>query len=94
MDKELDLAVTCYGKVKPLKYDLVLLPWGATEPHNLHLPYLTDCILSHDIALDAAKLAKTHYGIRCMVTRFIKVLFSRDKGKPFAAGYQEVGIVQ
>lgn len=58
MDKELDLAVTCYGKVKPLKYDLVLLPWGATEPHNLHLPYLTDCILSHDIALDAAKLAK------------------------------------
>lgn len=26
MDKELDLAVTCYGKVKPLKYDLVLLP--------------------------------------------------------------------
>lgn len=21
MDKELDLAVTCYGKVKPLKYD-------------------------------------------------------------------------
>ncbi len=54
MDKELDLAVTCYGKVKPLKYDLVLLPWGATEPHNLHLPYLTDCILSHDIALDAA----------------------------------------
>ena len=27
MDKELDLAVTCYGKVKPLKYDLVLLPW-------------------------------------------------------------------
>ena len=24
MDKELDLAVTCYGKVKPLKYDLVL----------------------------------------------------------------------
>ena len=65
MDKELDLAVTCYGKVKPLKYDLVLLPWGATEPHNLHLPYLTDCILSHDIALDAAKMAKTHYGIRC-----------------------------
>ena len=27
MDKELDLAVTCYGKVKPLKYDLVLLRW-------------------------------------------------------------------
>ena len=44
---------------------------GATEPHNLHLPYLTDCILSHDIALDAAKLAKTHYGIRCMVMPYV-----------------------
>ena len=50
---------------------MVLLPWGATEPHNLHLPYLTDCILSHDIALDAAKLAKTHYGIRCMVMPYV-----------------------
>ena len=29
MDKELDLAVTCYGKVKPLKYDLVLPPLGS-----------------------------------------------------------------
>lgn len=28
MDKELNLAVTCYGKVKPLKYDLVLLLGG------------------------------------------------------------------
>ncbi len=24
---------------------IVALPWGATEPHNLHLPYMTDCIL-------------------------------------------------
>lgn len=55
MEKEMDLAVTCYGKVKPLNYDLVILPWGATEPHNLHLPYLTDCILSHAIAIDAAQ---------------------------------------
>ena len=94
MDKELDLAVTCYGKVKPLKYDLVLLPWGATEPHNLHLPYLTDCILSHDIALDAAKLAKTHYGIRCMVMPYV-IAGSQNPGQrarifclsPFVLGY-------
>ena len=54
MEREIDLAVSCYGKVRPLTYDMVLLPWGATEPHNLHLPYLTDCILSHDIAVDVA----------------------------------------
>ena len=28
MDKELDLAVTCYGKVKPLKYDFGPPPLG------------------------------------------------------------------
>ena len=56
--REIDLTVSCYGKVKDVKYDVVILPWGATEPHNLHLPYLTDCILPHDIAVDAAALAQ------------------------------------
>ena len=36
MNKEIDLSVSCYGKTRELVYDLVLLPWGATEPHNLH----------------------------------------------------------
>lgn len=67
MNKEHDLSVSCYGKVKELKYELVILPWGATEPHNLHLPYLTDCILAHDVAVDAAVRANERYGIRCMV---------------------------
>lgn len=71
MRKELDLSVSNYGKVKSLNYDLVILPWGATEPHNLHLPYLTDCILSHAIALDAAKQALKEYNIRCMVMPYV-----------------------
>ena len=65
--REIDLTVSCYGKVKDVKYDVVILPWGATEPHNLHLPYLTDCILPHDIAVDAAMLALERSGVRCMV---------------------------
>ncbi|MBR8724045.1 putative mycofactocin system creatinine amidohydrolase family protein MftE [Bacteroides pyogenes] len=67
INKEVDLSVSCYGKVKGCMYDLVILPWGATEPHNLHLPYLTDCILSHDVAVEAALLAKQMYDIHCMV---------------------------
>ena len=67
MSKEIDLSVSCYGKTRELVYDLVLLPWGATEPHNLHLPYLTDCILAHAIAVDAAERSKELYGVRCMV---------------------------
>lgn len=67
MNRENDLAITSYGAVKDRTYDIVMLPWGATEPHNLHLPYLTDCILSHDIAVDAAVLAKKKYGVNSMV---------------------------
>lgn len=37
MNKEVDLSISCYGKVKDRRYDIVALPWGATEPHNLHL---------------------------------------------------------
>lgn len=52
-----DLSCACYGEVKDHKYELAILPWGATEPHNQHLPYMTDAILSHDIAVEAAEAA-------------------------------------
>ena len=52
--REIDLTVSCYGKVKDVKYDVVILPWGATEPHNLHLPYLTDCILHWNVPVCVA----------------------------------------
>lgn len=67
MNREIDLSETCYGRVRDLQYDLAVLPWGATEPHNLHLPYLTDCILAHDIAVDAARKALETCGVCCMV---------------------------
>src|SRR5665213_1769603 len=44
--------------LKQKKIDVVLLPWGATEPHNLHLPYGTDTILSNDIALETSRKAE------------------------------------
>jgi creatinine amidohydrolase len=28
-----------YGYVKNQSYEVAVLPLGATEPHNLHLPY-------------------------------------------------------
>jgi creatinine amidohydrolase len=38
------LAETNYGYTKTNSYDVAVLPLGATEPHNLHLPYSTDTI--------------------------------------------------
>lgn len=67
MNKEFDLSICNYGTAKDLDYQLAILPWGATEPHNLHLPYLTDAILSHDVAVDAAVKAFEKFGIRSMV---------------------------
>lgn len=67
MNRDIDLSVSAYGVVRGLDYEMAILPWGATEPHNLHLPYLTDAILSHDVAVDAAQMALEQYGVRAMV---------------------------
>lgn len=64
--KGLDLAVSSFTDVKDHSYQMAILPWGATEPHNMHLPYLTDSILSHRIAVDAVVAAQTK-GVNCMV---------------------------
>ena len=67
MRKDLDLSISNLGTVKGNQYQMAILPWGATEPHNLHLPYMTDCILSHNIAVDAAIKLDAEKGVKCMV---------------------------
>ena len=47
------LAETNYGHVREHGYDVAVLPLGATEPHNLHLPYGTDIFEADQIAYDA-----------------------------------------
>jgi creatinine amidohydrolase len=39
-----NLAETNYGVVKQQHYEVAVLPFGATEPHNLHLPYGIDTL--------------------------------------------------
>lgn len=43
------LAETNYHHVKDCEYQVAVLPMGATEPHNLHLPYGTDTLQSEAI---------------------------------------------
>ena len=40
--REWKLAETNYGAIKGKTFEVAVLPLGATEPHNLHLPYGTD----------------------------------------------------
>ena len=42
--KSWKLAETNYGQIKQATYEIAVLPLGATEPHNLHLPYGTDTL--------------------------------------------------
>lgn len=51
------LSETTWKTVKETDYEVAVLPWGATEAHNYHLPYATDNIESEHIAHEAAQLA-------------------------------------
>ena len=60
------LSETTWKSVDATRYELAILPWGATEAHNYHLPYATDTILSERIAAEAAQRAWTA-GARVLV---------------------------
>lgn len=51
------LEQTNWKQVKNEKYEVAVLPWGATEPHNYHMPYGTDSLETARIAADAAEKA-------------------------------------
>lgn len=51
------LAECTWRTVDATPYEVAILPWGATEAHNYHLPYATDNIESERIAIDAAARA-------------------------------------
>ena len=51
------LAETHWKSVKDTDYAVAVLPWGATEAHNYHLPYATDVIECDYIAAEAARIA-------------------------------------
>jgi creatinine amidohydrolase len=51
------LSELCYGYVREHPCEVAVLPMGATEPHNLHLPYGTDSYEAEIIAARACEAA-------------------------------------
>lgn len=51
------LADCSWENIKDRPIDLAVLPWGAVEAHNYHLPYSADVIESDYIAAAAAQIA-------------------------------------
>lgn len=75
------LAETSWKTVRETEYEVAILPWGATEAHNLHLPYGTDTVQAEAVAVEAARLAWEE-GARCLVLPPV----------PFGANAQQVDI--
>jgi creatinine amidohydrolase len=51
------LAASTWPQVCSVQYEVAVLPWGATEAHNRHLPYGTDTIEAENVAQLAAAQA-------------------------------------
>lgn len=51
------LAETNWKSVRETDYTLAVLPWGACEAHNYHLPYGTDIIQAERVAAEGARIA-------------------------------------
>lgn len=51
------LAESNWKDIRDQKVDIAVLPWGATEAHNYHLPYATDNYQVEAIAAEAGRIA-------------------------------------
>jgi len=52
------LAETNWKTLKDKHIEVAILPWGATEAHNFHLPYSTDNVETEKIVREAAHKAR------------------------------------
>ena len=57
MTRPFVLSESTWKTVRETPYGVAVLPWGATEAHNYHLPYGTDNIQAEQVAIRAAERA-------------------------------------
>ena len=51
------LSETHWSDIRKQEFELAILPWGATEAHNYHLPYGTDNYEPEALVFEAARVA-------------------------------------
>jgi len=73
------LAETNWKHLKDEHIELAVLPWGATEAHNYHLPYATDNIEADYLAAESARIA-WEQGAKVMVLPTVP--FGVNTGQP------------
>ena len=56
-DRPYIIAETNWKAVQETEFEVAVLPWGATEAHNYHMPYATDNYQVEHVCAEAAKIA-------------------------------------
>ena len=51
------LSETHWSDISEQEFELAILPWGATDAHNFHLPYGTDNYETEALVFEAARMA-------------------------------------
>ena len=51
------IAETNWKQLQATRYEVAVLPWGATEAHNWHLPYATDSLQNEAMVAEAGRIA-------------------------------------
>ena len=78
MTEPVRLADTTWWTVRDAAYDVAVLPWGATEAHNYHLPYGTDTVEADAVAAESAGIAR-ELGARVVVLPAVRSRTSRPR---------------
>jgi len=66
IESSVQLKDMTWKSVQSADFEVAILPWGATEAHNFHLPYGTDSIQAEAVAIKAAEKAR-HLGASVVV---------------------------
>ena len=81
MNNAWNLAEANYSVIKDQEFEVAVMPFGATEPHNLHLPYSTDtleativgqhiCQAAHDKGAKVVLLPTIPFGTETNMSEF------------------------
>lgn len=81
-------------EVEAAGYTTAVLPLGATEPHNYHLPYGTDNFIAYHIAAEATRKANA-LGGKCVCLPPLQFGYDGNmKGFPLAINLQPTTIIR
>ena len=61
--KQTDIPDCSFSDIKEQPFKYAVLPWGALEPHNYHLPYATDILLTRALSVEAAEMTAKEQNI-------------------------------